>query len=231
MKIAICEDHKIVADELTRLIKKYDHSQEIMYFNKPSALFQYMDTSFFDLIFMDLNFESEEEDGIKWLRTINKVHPHTMVIILTAYEERYKEGFEVRAFRFMSKPIIEQELIKYLEAVNTELSQAKSIMIKRKGIEHNLPIHDICYISAQVGGTELWTKKDMFPSEESLLHWANILPANCFFRCHNKYLVNLQHVKNYHQQEILLSTGEKIPISRRRWRDFQKAFMQYDTLL
>lgn len=54
------------------------------------------------------------------------------------------------------------EIIKYLEAVNTELSQAKSIMIKRKGIEHNLPIHDICYISAQVGGTELWTKKDMF---------------------------------------------------------------------
>lgn len=84
MKIAICEDHKIVADELTGLIKKYDHSQEIMYFNKPSALFQYMDTSFFDLIFMDLNFESEEEDVKTFKKHLcNTIHYYRVYIFKT----------------------------------------------------------------------------------------------------------------------------------------------------
>ena len=117
MKIVLCDDNEIVLKELRVLIKKFDEKNSLqsdfLYFQKPSVLFQYMQNETVELIFMDLEFCDESEDGIVWLKKIKKQFPHTIVIILTAYENRYKEGYEARAFRFMTKPIEEKELFEY----------------------------------------------------------------------------------------------------------------------
>ncbi len=233
MKIALCDDQKIVSEELGQLIKKFDEENrlqnEFLYFPKPSELFRYMQNETIDIIFMDLEFCDESEDGIVWLKKIKKFFPHTIVIILTAYENRYKEGFEARAFRFMTKPIEERELFDYLFVSMEELQLTESISLMRRGIPHNILIRDICYFSAQSGGSELWTKNDMYFCEESLLHWEKSLPTAVFFRCHSKYIVNLAHVVKFEHQLITLVNGEKIPVSRRKWKAFQLAYMKFDT--
>ncbi len=229
MKIAICDDNKIIVEQLFELIKKHDEKSQINCFFKPSQLFDYMQTDTVDLIFMDLEFCEENEDGIKWLKEIKKIFKNTIVIILTAYEERYKEGYEVRAFRFMTKPINENELFGYLVACENELKMSGSILVARRGITYSINMYDICYISAQAGGSEIWTRKDMFLSEESLLRWESNLPMENFFRCHSKYIVNLYHVKKIENQKLTLLNGEIIPVSRRKWKEFQIAYMKYDT--
>ena len=178
---------------------------------------------------MDLEFCDEKEDGIVWLKKIKKAFPNVIVIILTAYENRYKEGFEARAFRFMTKPIVEQELFGYLQVSMEELEFTESISLTRRGMEHNILVRDICYLSAQSGGSEVWTRKDVFYCDESLLHWEKNLPKTIFFRCHSKYLVNLAHVVSFENQILTLSDGEKIPVSRRKWTAFQLAYMKFDT--
>ncbi len=233
MKIALCDDQKIVLEELQEWIEKYFISNqlqaEVLTFSKPSEMFQYMNTESVDLIFLDLVFENEEEDGIKWAKRIKTQYPNAVIIILTAYENRYKEGFEARAFRFMTKPIIEQELFEYLKVALEELQMTEHITLMRRGIMHNIMFRDVLYFTAQAGGSEMWTRKDMFYCDESLLHWESNVPSNMFFRCHSKYLVNLSHVMHYDNHVLTLINGEKIPVSRRRWKDFQIAYMKYDT--
>lgn len=233
MKIVLCDDNEIVSEELRVLIKKFDEKNSLqsdfLYFQKPSVLFQYMQNETVELIFMDLEFCDESEDGIVWLKKIKKQFPHTIVIILTAYENRYKEGYEARAFRFMTKPVEEKELFEYLQVSMEELQLTESIFIMRRGIPHNILIKDISYFSAQSGGSELWTRTDMFLCEESLLHWEQCLPETIFFRCHSKYLVNMTQVANFEHQILTLVNGEKIPVSRRRWKAFQLAYMKFDT--
>ena len=132
MKIALCDDQKIVLEELQEWIEKYFVSHqlqaEVLTFSKPSEMFQYMNTESVDLIFLDLVFENEEEDGIKWAKRIKTQYPNAVIIILTAYENRYKEGFEARAFRFMTKPIIEQELFEYLKVAPTARSSRERLL-------------------------------------------------------------------------------------------------------
>lgn len=233
MKIAICDDHKYVAEELEQLIKKYkDESvakSECLYFSKPSLLFQHIQEEPVDIVFMDLEFEDESEDGIVWLKKIKTNFPQTILIILTAYENRYKEGYEARAFRFMTKPIEEQELFNYLYVSIEELQMAEKITMMRRGIPHDIFVRDICYISVQSGRSEVWTINDMYNCEESLLQWERRLPMTVFFRCHSKYIVNLAHVTRFDNQFITLVSGEKVPVSRRRWRAFQLAYMKFDT--
>lgn len=233
MKIVLCDDQKLVAEELGAFLKKFDEKMqqknEFAYFSKPSLLYEYMQKENVDIIFMDLEFHDDSEDGILWLKKIKKQFPRTVVIILTAYENRYKEGYEARAFRFMTKPIEEKELFDYLQVSMEELQLTESISITRRGIPYHILIRDICYLSAQSGGSELWTNTDMYICEESLLQWEQRLPSSIFFRCHSKYLVNLAHVTKFENQVLTLADGEKIPVSRRRWKAFQLAYMKFDT--
>ena len=201
----------------------------MLYFPKPSLLQNYLNTETADIVFMDLEFCDDTEDGILWLKKMKSHYPHTIFIILTAYENRYKEGYEARAFRFMTKPVSEKELFDYLAVSIEELHLKECVSIVRRGIPHNIPIHDICYFAAQSGKSELWTKNDMFFCDESLLQWEQRLSSNLFFRCHSKYLVNLSHVVSFANQIIILANGEKIPVSRRKWKAFQLAYMKFDT--
>lgn len=232
MQIAICDDHEIIAKEIETLIHKFNKIKglggDIVYFSKPSNLYEYMEHNDVDLVFMDLEFMDEKEDGILWCKKIHKKWPNILITILTAYEKRYKEGYAVRAFRFMTKPIIEEELFDNLEAVMEELSLTDSVSIMRRGISHNILIKDICYLSAQSGGSELWSKTDMYYCEESLLQWANKLPAELFFRCHHKYLVNFACITKVEPHKLTLINGERIPVSRRKWKEFQIAYMRWD---
>lgn len=234
MKIVLCDDHETISEQLSRLIRKYDDGHQMQndfrYFSKPSLLFQYMQEEPVDLIFMDLDFGDASEDGIVWSKKIKAAFPRTVLIILTAYENRYKEGYEARAFRFMTKPVEEKELFEYLNVSIEELDLTESIFLTRRGIPHKILLRDICYFSAQSGGSELWTRTDMYCCEESLLEWERRLPATVFFRCHSKYLVNLTHVAKFESQSLTLSGGERIPISRRKWKAFQLAYMKYDTM-
>lgn len=233
MKIALCDDNRIFLKELQEWIEKYFYSKqlqaEFFIFSKPSELFQYMNAENVDIIFLDLEFGNEAEDGIMWAKRIKVQHPNVITIILTAYENRYKEGFEAKAFRFMTKPIIENELFEYLKVAMEELQLTEYISLMRRGINHNIMIRDVLYFTAQAGGSEMWTRKDMYYCDESLLHWEGKMPSNLFFRCHSKYLVNLSHVTHYDNHVLTLVNGEKIPVSRRRWKAFQIAYMKFDT--
>lgn len=233
MQIALCDDQEIISKELSVLIKKFNQENQfqndMVYFSKPSKLYEYMQVSPIELIFMDLEFCDASEDGIEWSKKILKKFPHTIIIILTAHEQRYKEGFEARAFRFMTKPIQEKELFDNLRISMEELQLTATVSLMRRGISQNIYIRDICYFAAQSGGSELWTRSDMYYCEESLLQWEQQLPSAAFFRCHHKYLVNLTYVTEFDRQMLTLINGEKIPVSRRKWKAFQIAYMKFDT--
>lgn len=233
MKIIVCDDQKNIYEELKELLKKFDsihqENSELLYFPKPSLVQEYLQKQPADIVFMDLEFCDASEDGILWLKKMKSSFSHTVFIILTAYENRYKEGFEARAFRFMTKPIEERELFDYLLVSMEELQLREYISVSRRGIPHRILIHDICYLTAQSGKSELWTKNDVFFCDESLLQWEQRLSPNMFFRCHSKYLVNLTHVVSFANQIITLGNGEKIPVSRRKWKAFQLAYMKFDT--
>lgn len=232
MRIAFCDDNKNLITELDKLVKQYNkqnHFQDdFFYFSTPSKLYSFLQTEKIDLIFMDLEFNDISEDGIEWSKKISRQFPKTIIIILTAYENRYKDGYVARAFRFMTKPIEEKELFDNLYACRQELLLTQSISLFRRGVPYDIAIQDILYISAQSGGSELWTSSNIFYCDESLVFWEEKLSFYIFFRCHKKYLVNLSNVTEFKNQFCTLINGEKIPISRRKWKDFQIAYMKCD---
>lgn len=230
--IAICDDKKTTTDNLEELLLSYSKEKgldvEILYFTTPSALYEHMNQETVDIIFMDLNFGTEEEDGILWATKIHRHFPQALVLILTAHEYRYKEGYIAKAFRFMTKPFSHDELYENLNACLEELNLYKTILLFRHGNTHKIPTQDVLYFAAHSGGSELKTLHSSYFCEESLLQWEEKTAPNIFFRCHKKYLVNLNAVEQLKNHTILLRNGEILPVSRRKWTLLKSAFIKFD---
>ena len=54
-----------------------------------------------------------------------------------------------------------------------------------------------------------------------------MLPEGQFIRCHNSYVVNLEHVEGVSWLSFQMDNGEKIPISRKYYNVCQNAFISY----
>ena len=48
-----------------------------------------------------------------------------------------------------------------------------------------------------------------------------------FYRIHRSYLVNMKYVERYDRTSVTLKGGDNIPISRREYDGFLKAYMEY----
>lgn len=48
-----------------------------------------------------------------------------------------------------------------------------------------------------------------------------------FCRIHKGYLVNLSCVDEYSRTEIMLTNGDKLPISKHKYEDFVKAYLRF----
>ncbi len=47
------------------------------------------------------------------------------------------------------------------------------------------------------------------------------------FQTHRSFLVNLDHVIDFSTRDIHMSDGKTIPVSRKRYKEFQEAYFQW----
>ena len=232
IQISICDNQKNTIANLEKMLLAYAREKlldiNIIYFSTPSALYTYMQQNPVEIIFMDLEFGSKNEDGILWSTSIHHEFPQVLVVILTAYEERYKEGYIAKAFRFMTKTFDTDELYSNMDACLDELKLYKMIMISNHGNTHKIPINEILYFVAQPGGSEIKTLQTTHYCDQSLKQWELKTSPNIFFRCHKKYLVNLNAISKIKNHSILLSNGEQLPVSRRKWTLLKAAYIRFD---
>ncbi|BCS52070.1 response regulator [Geobacter sp. SVR] len=70
-----------------------------------------------ELIITDINMP--EMDGMMFLRELNRLHPASNVIMITAYGEveSYIEAMNLGAFEYINKPVKVEELLKVIDKI------------------------------------------------------------------------------------------------------------------
>ncbi len=81
----------------------------------------YLRSNEVELIITDLNMP--EMDGLKFLRELNRSHPASNVIMITAYGEveSYLEAMTLGAFEYINKPVRYIELKKVIGKILTAI--------------------------------------------------------------------------------------------------------------
>ena len=227
LQIAICDDVVEQTFMLQMFIREYferDHAEYMLsIFSFGEELLQ--NVRQLDIVFLDI--EMPGQDGIETGRKIRYMNCKCRIIMATVMVERMKDAFFIEAFRFIVKPFDCSEVMEALDACMKRVLGSAHLSLYYNRIEYEVHQSEIQYVVTYDSYCEYRVKNKMLRSEDSLRKLEKQLDKRLFFRIHRKYIVNMAQVQSY-QNGILRMKDVKLPVSRRRKKDFEHAYMEFD---
>lgn len=229
MKIAICDDDWHMQQTLRLLIDEIYQDLDMLVdgFTSGEALLAAVQKQSqpYQLILLDI--EMRGIDGIETAKRLRKILPDCYIIFITSHDEFALTGYEVAAFRYLVKPVQPEKLTEAISAVRAELSDHITLHVEDGPVEALLRVKDIYYIEAQDKRVRVVLKDTAFSDRRGIDEIERALAGEDFFRVHRSYLINFRYVARLDKNEILLVSGEQIPLSRLRKKAFKNAFQTY----
>ena len=228
IKFAICDDEPAMARELAGYLARYLEEHEVTAYSVSSfssgrALLEAADG--FDVIFLDI--QMEEPDGMQTARLLRGQGDHSLLIFVTVLKELVFDAFQVEAYDYLTKPL---DAVRFARTMNRALRTLEqrataSIVIQQGSGCEVVPLSDVVYCEVLGRKVYLHKKDGTVTGYYDRLEQLERRVDRRFFRCHRSYLVNLDYVRGCQTGQVLLSQGERIPVSRLRERDLTGALL------
>lgn len=226
IKIVICEDEKEQQELLKAYIDQIFEGLSVKYkldvFSSGEELLENYkkDT---DVLLLDI--QMGQINGMDTARNIRELDGKVEIIFITSLIEYALEGYEVRAYRYLIKPVkyenLKENIINCIKEVDIK---NKYIMVKEQGNQIKLNINEITYVEVQKETITIHTLNEVYKTNGTMINIEKEIDCNRFFRCHKSFLVNLEHIKSIKQYVARLENGEEIPVSRYRFKETKDKF-------
>ena len=227
VEIAICDDQKACINDVYHHVKKILAMKNIDVHYTPflSGLALLESDIAFDIVFLDI--EMPGMDGIEVGKRLRLKNENCKIIMVTSLKERYKDAFHFQAFRYVTKPIMPEE-------IEEAISSAVIIPLGNDEIElflnrapYKFRQKDIKYVRAYNGYTEFAVGKDIYRREESLVTILQNLDSRLFYQISRQHVINLKEVKGTDKNSVTVGS-DKLKVSTRAKKDFEKVLREFD---
>lgn len=199
------------------------------------------DSEKIDVLFLDIAMG--DIDGMSVAKQLRQIQADKeqaawgslpLLIFVTGYSEYMPDAFSVNAFQYIVKPIKKKDFVNvFTQAVReyqylTEQKDktGKEITVGNGANMQTIKADDIFYIESSNH------KIFICLEDKKIEHWGKISDLEQelnpeFFRIHKGYLVNLKQIEGYDRTEVCMKNGNKLLISKYKYQDFVKAYLQY----
>ena len=234
IKIAICDDDLSILKQLSDFIDKYriDKKQEMecVPFHSPLDLLSEIEKGMcFDALFLDILMPGE--NGIDVAKEIREYDTNVRIIFLTSSPEFAIESYDVDAYFYKLKPILEEPFVRLMDAVVAECqkNEKKYIVLKCKNGITRIDLDKLRYCEV-MGHTLLLHMEDgkVYERVGSLDELSEQLNTyDCFIRPHRSFLINMDFVQNISCKSILMNDDTQIPIPHGKYSEVKEKFLEY----
>lgn len=235
MRIAICEDNREHAEILQGMIKKWAESENIevdigYYQSAEQFLFFMKDEAHYDLAFLDI--QMEKISGLQLAKLIRREDKTIFLIFTTGLKDYAVKGYEVSAFRYLVKPLQQNEVVDALTRANKVLAQNKkdAIVVYLNSEARRICKNDIWYIEIDDHYIVIHTKDEVIRFKAKMKDLEQHFQEPQFCKCHRSHIVNLHYVTKISKDGVFLENGEVLSISRARWEALNRCYMVYYTM-
>lgn len=228
MKIAICDDEKVYADDIKQHIDTFSKENNIDFeqsiFNNSSDMLS-SDIKF-DIAILDV--EMDNINGIKLGEELRKRNPHIILIYVTAHRKYLDDALNLNAVRFFEKPLDSQRFYRGLrDAIKRIDNTSISFYLKDKKITERISAQDIIFVEIEKRKTKVVTRDKEYHSDHNMSFWRDNLTSTIFISPHKSYIINFNYVTAYERNRILLDDKYEVNIARNRQADFYQKFMRF----
>lgn len=216
--IVICEDDLIQRNCLKNFIetifKEFDLPIEVFEFSSGEELLE-INLNKIDIFFLDIQMDKlTGMDIAKYLRENNN---ESEIIFVTSLLDYIQEGYKVKAYRYLLKPIKFEDLRDHTLNCIKDISKKRDqfIILQTRGVMNKVLIKDIQYIEVRKKELTVHTKEENYVVKNSMEKLEKELKRYNFFRCHKSYLINIDHIQAICKNTVTIYNDE-IPVSKHR---------------
>lgn len=232
MRIAVCDDEQSQADLLQGHVAGWGRAQhepvETAVFPSSEAfLFAWEEDTNWDALLLDIQMAGM--DGMSLARRLREEGSALPIIFITGFADYMSEGFEVEALHYLLKPVNREKLFACLNrALRLSGPGPELILETLSGEALRLPQRELAAVEAVAHHTRL-SLSDGSSAEvrSSFRALSGQLAPGEFVQCHRSYLVGLRHVRRLGREQIILDSGEAVPVSRRLFPQTNGAFVAF----
>ncbi len=229
MKIALCDDNVDFVNqfkEYVSILSRNDLDYDT-FFNGEEliSLYKYRKADY-DAIFLDM--ELETLDGIEIANHIRKYDKYVIIVFVTNYTKYMQRSFECSPFRFLLKPISQDDVNKVMNEIAEKLSEEKKTFVFSEN-RNKLRIFsdEIIFFESQSHWLHIHTSERVYKISKTMSSLCDQIDLNEFCRIHNSYTINLNFVKEIKNMELVLHGNIKIPIGRAYKKNFIDSFVGF----
>lgn len=228
MKIAICDDVTACCGIIKMHVAAFFENRQISvtidtYLSGKQLL--EAEVSSLDICFLDI--EMPEIKGLELAKEIMKQNRACKIVFVTSHEEYVQEGYKVRAYRYLYKPIAYADLEEVLADAWNDIKESAGIFVTNSKVREVLLLRDIIMIESMGDEAALYTNRGVLKDKRSMNAIGEELDDR-FFRSHRTFIVNLWEITKieYKQNRIQMSNGMKADLAFRRKAALKTAYYQ-----
>ena len=230
MRIAIVDDEEVFRRQIASMISNLYGREDVscfLYADGSEVMRSFENGFRLDAVFLDI--EMKELDGMSTARRIRGFDKDIPIVFTTSHTEMAMDGYEVDAFRFLSKPIDEEKLRLTLTDLEKLLKVDNKIVLRKDGEDMVFPVSDLKYAEASnnsvrfVFGKSTVEQRMKFGDAVKMIDEA----SRDFVKIHRSYYVNLAHVMKLNSSDVLMDNKELLPIARGSAASVKKELFDY----
>ena len=230
INICIVEDESDQADLLRNYIQTYGNKNNrqfnITHFSDGIDLVDEYRAQF-DIILLDI--QMKHLDGMVAAEKIRKVDADVVIIFITSTVRYAVQGYAVDALGYVLKPVPYLQFEQLFDkAISRVMTKKEKLYIRVSVDERQLKLDcdNIYYIESQRNNVCIHCADEDYITAGPLKKFEEMLGGHGFSKCHNAYIVNLSYVEGVRKEEVLLTSGIVLPISRARKKEFMMALTE-----
>lgn len=183
----------------------------------------------FHIIFIDI--DPLRPDGIVLSESIRKYDKKCIIILVACSADYAVSGYDVHAFDYLIKPINRKRIKRtLLEAINSSGNRSfSSLRVRVNGIDVFVKCSNIIFIESARHYLKIHMQNgNEYEVYGKLNEYENSLSGHqSYLRCHQSFLVNMDHVKNVKGRDFIMADNSIIPIRKSSFAKIKKEYYKY----
>ena len=234
MNIAIIEDSGQELSLLERCLQSYLSSRQVYRvidtYTSGEAFLENWPSKSYDLVFLDILMEGIS--GIEVARKIRETDSECLLIFISSSKEYALQGFEVRAFDYLLKPLSEERFQKTMDLCQNELAKhIRYIEVKESRTLVKIPLNEIIYNDYYNHYIQIHTAARLIRSYQQFDVFSPLLLCYPqFLCCYRNCIVNMDHVDSVDKHDFVMENGERVPITRGNRNSIYQQYADYQFL-
>lgn len=227
-RMAICDDAPQALDTAESMARDWANLRgqalDIDRFSSVPDFFADYENGRYDILLLDI--EMGAVNGVELAKRVRKGDPDVQIVFLTGYTDYIADGYDVEALNYLLKPVDRARLFTVLDKAADRLRRQENIItLPEQDALVRLPVHRIVWAEAErnyvvIHADEVHTvRMTLGELEKSLDEY--------FFRTGRSFIVNLKHVQRVTRTDVVLDTGDTLPLPRGMYDALNRAIIKY----